>query len=164
MKFYTGIGSRDCPSNKEQEIGYIASVLEKQGWTLRSGGADGADTYFENGVMGDNKEIFLPWSNFNGNKSSLFNPSDEAFEIAAKFHPNYKLLSDAGKRLMARNSHQVLGLKLNNPSSFLVCWTPGGKVVGGTSQAIRIASYYKVPIFNLGSETGFEEFKKFLKL
>ena len=37
----------------------------------------------------------------------------------------------------------------NPPSNFVVCYTPDGKASGGTGQAIRIAEYYNIPIYNL---------------
>lgn len=37
--------------------------IRKEGCILRSGGAEGADTAFENGVRSlYNKEIYLPWT------------------------------------------------------------------------------------------------------
>jgi hypothetical protein len=34
-------------------------------------------------------------------------------------------------------------------SKFVVCWTPGGLLKGGTAQAMRIAHAYGIPVFNL---------------
>lgn len=66
---------------------------------------------------------------------------------------------------MARNSYQILGqdLSFDNSSRFVVCWTPGGEEVGGTSQAIRIAKYYGIPIFNLFGHKDHSGFVKFMK-
>ncbi len=44
---------------------------------------------------------------------------------------------------------QVLGSDLETPVSFVVCWTIGGKISGGTGQALRIAKDLGIPIFNL---------------
>lgn len=60
------------------------------------------------------------------------------------------ILKDGAKKLQARNSHQVLGLDLNTPSDFIICWTKGGKGIGGTGQALRIAKAYNIPIFDCG--------------
>ena len=46
---------------------------------------------------------------------------------------------------------QVLGEDCNTPSSFVLCWTPNGKEIGGTSQALRIAKHYNIPIINWGT-------------
>jgi hypothetical protein len=37
---------------------------------------------------------------------------------------------------------------------FVLCWTPGGKDVGGTAQALRIARHYDIYVCNLGADDG----------
>lgn len=49
MKTYTGIGSRETPYEIQDLMKRIAFKLAENGWLLRSGGAEGADTAFENG-------------------------------------------------------------------------------------------------------------------
>jgi hypothetical protein len=44
----------------------------------------------------------------------------------------------------------ILGKRLNDPVSLVICWTEGGKPKGGTAQGIRIAEHYGIPVFNLG--------------
>ena len=144
---YTGIGSRETPTELKNDIKTIVEHLNKKGYTLRSGGAPGADSFFEEHA--DKKEIYLPWRGFNGNTSLLFNPTPEAFEMAQKYHPNWGRLSYGAKKLMARNCHQVLGLDLKSPTDFIVCWTKDGKATGGTGQALRMAEDLKIPIYNL---------------
>ena len=56
-KFYAGIGSTKTPKHIQEIMTEIARLLEIQRYTLRSGGATGADTAFENGVN-HRKEIF----------------------------------------------------------------------------------------------------------
>lgn len=149
-KFYAGIGSRDTPEAIKPTIHRLVKRLNELGYTLRSGGADGADKFFEE--YATDKEIFLPWHNFNGNKSHLFEQSSQAFEIAKKYHPVYERLSYGAKRMMARNCYQVLGKSLKSPVEFVLCWTKDGKASGGTGQAIRIAEDYKIPVYNLNRE------------
>lgn len=152
-KKYAGIGARATPSNILKEMTKIATFLEKYGYTLRSGGAEGADTAFEQGVTStDNCEIFLPWGMFNTHPSHLFPPHKKAFDIARVHHPKWSNLSDASQKLIARNSQQVLGQHLNENSEFIICWTPDGKASGGTGQAIRIATVYRIPVYNLFNE------------
>jgi hypothetical protein len=145
---YTGIGSRKVPGSVFDKFVSIGSELGNLGFTLRSGGADGCDTAFESGcdLVGGRKEIYLPWSGFNGNGSRLYNICSEAFDVASKYHPSWYYLRDSVKRLHARNVYQVLGLDLDTPSRFIICYTHWGK--GGTLQALRIGKAYGVPIFN----------------
>ena len=154
-KTYVGIGSRNTPVVIQAFMRFLGYKLAREGWTLRSGGAPGADSAFEEGcdIAQGTKEIFLPWPGFNGKVSSFDLVIEEDFEIAEKYHPNWKRCSPAAKKLHARNVRQILG---KNPAqkpvlpAFVVCWTKNGKDVGGTSQALRIARDHNVPIFNIG--------------
>lgn len=158
MKYYAGIGSRETPDDILKYMTFIAHHLDEE-YILRSGGADGADMAFENGVTNDNKEIYLPFKNFNKNKSSLYEVTDEAIEFTSKYHPNWKNLKRVARLMMARNAYQVLGKDLKTPVDFVLCWTPDGcvspksrsKATGGTGQAISIAYDYKIPIINMKS-------------
>lgn len=148
-RYYTGIGSRETPLDIGLKMAGIANMLGKQGYTLRSGGADGADTYFEQGCGLQPKEIYLPWKNFNKNPSDLFEVSNEALNIAKSIHPNWTNLTHGAKLLHARNVYQVLGKDLQTPSSFLICWTKKGESVGGTRTAIELALKKGIPVYNL---------------
>ena len=147
MKYYTGVGSRATPLPVLEQMTKIAELLASKGYTLRSGGAVGADTAFEKGA-GDDKEIWLPWNNFNNNSSKLL-PSKQAFEIASHIHPKWSVLKDSVKSLHARNVHQVLGIDLQTPSNFLICWTEGGAIIGGTATSIKLAINNRIPVLNL---------------
>jgi hypothetical protein len=160
-KSYTGVGSRFIPEEIHLDMVWIAKELCKKNYILRSGGADGADTAFEDGcnmVNANFKEIYLPYENFNYNKSERYETQWEAYAIAQRYHPIWNHLPDYAKKFHARNVHQVLGDDVTkpNPSSFLICWTKDGvdygktsKDTGGTGTAIRIAQDYGVKIINL---------------
>jgi hypothetical protein len=154
IKYYAGIGSRETPDPILKKMINIAKYLQNKGFILRSGGATGADTFFEKGA-GNLKEIFLPWDNFNGRRvdnEKFFLYKQEAKEIAAKFHPKWKELSTAARHFHSRNVHQILGRNLDDPVEMVICWTKGGKMVGGTAQALRIAKEYKIKIYNLANQ------------
>jgi hypothetical protein len=57
-KYYAGIGSRETPEILIPIIDDIVICLNKLNYTLRSGGASGADSFFENKAK--LKEIYLP--------------------------------------------------------------------------------------------------------
>jgi len=165
MKYYTGIGSRKTPQETLDWFRVVGTFLANNNYTLRSGGAKGADLYFEKGcdkINGD-KEIYLPWHGFENSTSKLIVSDKRAFEIAEKYHPYWHNLKQGGQKLQARNSHQVLGIDLETPSNFIVCYTNGK---GGTQQALRIARDKSIPIFNCYEYKDLEEikieFKKFL--
>lgn len=151
INYYTGVGSRECP----QDVGYamtnIAKFLEEEKYILRSGGAPGADTYFEAGVSSEEyKHIYLPKPGMFGNQSKLIGVCEEALEIAAKIHPKWTRCSPIAKKLHARNVYQVLGKDLITPSKFVLCWTANGEASGGTRTAIKLAEKHDIPILNFG--------------
>lgn len=161
--FYTGIGSRALPDNIIKKFETYGASLAQLGFTLRSGAAHGADEAFEDGcdsAKGD-KEIYLPWKGFNNSVSELFYLSPEARELAGEIYgPRWKYSTEVTKKFMTRNMYQISGTELDNPSSFVVCWTPDGcsdlrsrgKETGGTGQAIAYADEIDIPIFNLRNE------------
>lgn len=152
-KYYAGIGARATPEKTLALFTQMAGRLEERGFILRSGAADGADFAFERGVKSeDNNQIFLPWAGFNGSNSLYDAPSTDAFIMAAEFHPAWNRCSSAAKKFHARNCHQILGSNLIEPVLFVVCWTPGGAVTGGTGQALRLAAYHNIAIFNFGND------------
>ena len=165
-KYYAGIGSRETPESIRPTINNIVQFLHEEGYTMRSGGAPGADEMFETACTGP-KEIYLPWYCFQSNYSPHCIVTDEAIEFSLQFHPNPAVLKLPAQRLMGRNAYQVLGLDLKTKADFLVCWTPNGadsdsdasviRNSGGTGQAMRIAKAYGIAIFNLQSG---EDFKK----
>ena len=155
-RFYAGIGSRTTPTEILDLMTRVATRLNGLGYTLRSGGADGADTAFASGA-GDRLQEFLPWRGFNGNTSSLHTVGGDALELASRVHPAFSRLGRPARLLMARNCYQVLGATLDDPVDFVLCWTPDGaeteaertKATGGTGQAIALASRHAIPVFNL---------------
>jgi len=163
-KSYAGIGSRSTPENILDIMTRLGEKLSGEGWTLRSGGATGADNAFWQGAMNhsnniDNVEIFLPWNRFNNHDTrnagmcdaTLLPNWNDALRMAERYHPAWHKLKQGGRKLQARNCYQVLGQDLDTPAKFIVCWTPGGADIGGTGQALRMAIDYDVRIYNLGN-------------
>lgn len=153
-RIYAGIGSRQTPESVLVQMRDAARHLASAGWVLRSGGAEGADTAFEHGcdsVCGE-KEIFLPWRGFNGNRSRLCTAPPEAFHLAARTHPAWDRCSLGARKLHARNVLQVLGMDLSSPVEMVLCWTKGGGDVGGTATAIRLAREHGAKVFNFANQ------------
>ena len=155
--YYTGIGSRNTPPEILSLMSKIAIFLSKKNYILRSGGARGADLSFSKSIDDNKKQIFLPWKGFNNNYNHKYPIKEDAQKMAEEFHPAWENCSEGAKKLHARNCYQVLGYDLKAPSKFIICWTPGGKLIGGTSQALRIALKNNIKIYNLA----IEEDKKF---
>lgn len=144
---YAGIGSRETPPHILQKMRCIGYNLGLMGYTLRSGGAKGADQEFEAGCdqAKGKKDIFL--SN---------DATPEAIEIAMRYHPNPEALRRKGPYvvgLMGRNIQIVEGRDVTNPVTidFAICYTKDGKDTGGTGQAIRYCWDKGIKVYNLFS-------------
>lgn len=169
---YTGVGSRKIPSIIERQMIWLGEVMANKGYILRSGAAHGADAAFEKGCdnAGGQKEIYLPWEKFNHHESKLNQPSPRAFEIAKEHHPAWNALPITSRKFMARNTEQVLGELLFEPTDLVICYTPDGCEddntrtikTGGTGQAISVASNRYIPIFNLKNEGSIDRIVEFL--
>ncbi len=70
-----------------------------------------------------------------------------AFESVKQFHPNPAALKQSVTKLHARN-YMII-----ENTHFVVCWTPGGELKGGTAQGIRIAESLGIYVYNLGDPT-----------
>ena len=164
-KYYTGVGSRETPENIRSIINKLSLKLQEEGYVLRSGGADGADTFFEEKVV--LKDIFIPWNDFNKVVHGVI-PFETKFshDILKEIHPAYDKLSQGAVKLHLRNVNQILGEHLDSPSSFLVCWAPVDKnniPKGGTRTAWLVAKKYNIPCFNLFLKEDLIRIEKYIK-
>jgi hypothetical protein len=154
MLAIAGIGSRQTPTNILAEMAEVGRWCWANEIELRSGRAPGADQAFERGAL-QYCSAYLPWPLFeaqaSGLRGRLIVPDNwvELCTHAGRFHPAWGRLGDGARKLMARNSAQILGLDLKSPVQAVVCWTDGGGTAGGTGQALRIAATHGVPIFNM---------------
>lgn len=152
-KWWTGVGSRDTPTEILALMYLVGRVFTDFGWRLRSGGARGADTAFYEGARWselfqvNTPQIYLAWNGvFNGITrhwedsakgyfdASKFAKWKEAEQIALDTRGSWARGKDAqgniieldekGKALHTRNVFQILGEHLDNPSKFLICWAP----------------------------------------
>lgn len=145
--YYAGIGSRTTPNETLEFMTRLARILNSRGYTLRSGGAGGADTAFANGAS--KKEIFRPK-----------HATAEAIKIAMEIHPAPQHCNNYVRKLHGRNVQILLGEKLNKPVGFVVCWTPGGKTIGGTGLGISLAKRENIKVYNLFKSNDLLEIKE----
>lgn len=179
MGSYAGVGSRRIAAWFTKQQIKFGAAMAFMGIKLHSGGADGSDTAYEFGAKiaydflaqkyglppmdyGRVMNIYLPWDGFNGRQQasgyiSTVHPNAE--RIAAQYHNYWDDLNYGPKKMMSRNSMQVLGDDLNSPVRFVMAYTPDGAVnasmttskTGGTGQAIRIADDKGVNIYNISN-------------
>lgn len=141
MMQVAGIGSRETPTDVLDVLRFAGSALAAQGHRGSSGGARGADSAFEDGFRSVNPALLRSYT--------VNDASPAALALAARYHPAWDRCSDYARLLHARNGPIVLGETLCDPVDAILCWTPGGRVTGGTGQALRIAEDWRIPVFNL---------------
>jgi hypothetical protein len=172
-KYYTLIGSRSTPKDVCDLLEKVAYKLNEQGWVGRSGGADGADKCLENALKDCDKKrmhIFLPWNGFYGlymdEKNYFVKNNKKAEQIASETHPAWDRCSRGAKALHTRNVHQILGMNLDKPSKFVLCYAEPignkGYVKGGTATAVKIAVDSGVKVYNLYYESVRKKMGKWL--
>lgn len=174
-KPYTMIGSRSTPEPIIKLMKNLSSVLCNEGFIVRSGGANGADSCANHVV---NKEIYLPWNGFNGHYADFWsgfivysdlNKIEECDKYCEIHHGWWKSIKkESVKHLHRRNIHQILGATLESPSNFVVCYAEpddtrgSGHVKGGTGTAVSLALSHGIKVINLFYQDNVDEIKRYL--
>ena len=162
-KYITFIGSRKTPECFLKVGRKLAAEYYKKGFILRSGNARGFDQTISN-MPAHAREIYLPYKYFgpqldteiNVYIPSSFQNYSEAVKLVNKLHPNNRLTNQQ-LLYLARDVYQVLGKELKSPSVGVCCWTEDGAETlseisvktGGTGMALRVASEYGIPVYNI---------------
>ena len=188
-----GIGSRDTPTNMQQQLCDLVYMLVSQhDAQLYSGNACGADYACQSGAHYAIKDsngklqitsniVWLPYANFNEGKcpqmralyvnaEKLPNYSDAMANAKAQ-HPLGEGLKGFALKAHARNQYQILGYQFENPVDCVLCWTPDGaehhsevsKTTGGTRTAIALASHEGIPVFNLYNQYAADRLLAFIE-
>lgn len=152
---YAGIGSRQTPPEVLRCMYALAYDLADDGWMLRSGGAAGADTYFEEGASAANEDLVDIFGSDWGNGSTRARSIAQSVINALNHEdgesiPPLSRMKRVTQGLIARNMAIILGGELDDPCSFVICWTPNGELVGGTRYALKLAQQRSIPIYNYG--------------
>ena len=160
MKFATIIGSRTCTNEELETLRSIAEHLHREGYTLRSGGAVGADSVIN---TLEHVQIIIPWEGFNGLKHDgmrvfcLRNLKDRniALKSVQQNHPAPHRLENGALKLHMRNIYQITGPeavnreKLSELVVFCADEDHRGNVSGGTRTAVTLARRLHIPTYNI---------------
>jgi hypothetical protein len=165
---YAGFSAPDTPPEVLNFMSRLSSRLEEIGFVLRSRGADGADSAFDDGC--ENKEIFLPWPGFNDKESEFDSPTSEALRVMEVLHGDWQQLKQGAQRLLACNSHVILGADMRSPADFVVCWTNDGaeksrsfgRSTWEPNLAIDLADRFGIPVFNLKNRGAVDRLKEWI--
>lgn len=177
--YYSGIGSRQTPSHILDSMIILGEWFATENYILRSGNANGADVAFGTGcdsVSGDS-EIYLPYKNFNGGcRNSLYVSNTrilkQATQIMKTLKPKTYTWNAKNTPYHQRNVFQVLGVNLNTPSKFVICYTNTGaesehdvltmQDASGTSTAIVLADRLHIPVINMYNDNWMDKLELIL--
>ena len=136
-RYYAGIGSRRTPPSILETMTRLAGRLCNMGYTLRSGGAEGADTAFERG------------GSTNAQIMKAGDATAASMVMAAKVHPAWRACNAYVQRLHGRNCMIIFGAELNEPVEFVICWQDPAIERGGTRLGMKLAESHNIPVYNL---------------
>lgn len=188
LQFYTGVGSRETPTDVLCLMRRLGKVNCDQGYRGRSGCAPGADTAFWEGAQLSERYSEVGFDNFLPNAwmfnreefgfilpdarkrifdaTSFVNTYQQAQEIAYKARGSFEGLGKGGIQLHTRNAYQVLGPSLDEPSRAVIFWAQPvgrqGKVRGGTNTAVQIAIENGIETINLYKDLDRNRIETFL--
>ena len=158
---YAGIGSTQTPPEILEAMTELVRELERTGWHLYSGGADGADTAFENGTTRTGRTVYLPWkggyNDRTGDECVTLTNSEQTQEVVSKYHGAWQRCSRGARALHGRNQAIIHGLghaPADRRVDAVICWTPGGAAQGGTATGMKMARTAGIPVLNLARVRG----------
>lgn len=153
-KIYAGIGNREIPLSAFQELNKLARNFDKQGFLLRSGGAMGSDTAFQNGsehhIIYKTDETIIHNGTDITIEQSICN-NKELRRIAKEHYPFWDNSPPGTRDLMTRNVAILLGPNVDSKARMVVCYCRD-EDSGGTAMGIRVAKEYGIPVYNLFNE------------
>lgn len=153
-KTYCATGNMEIGMKVKNILVEIGRVLALNGYTLRSGGAPGAESAFEEGCdsVGGKKEIYLPFEGYNNKTTGVVTDmtnEEEAIKIAQRYYLLWFKLSNKVKQMLTRYSWAVLGRNLDDPVDFVIAYIrEDGKT---TEQVVRVANGSNITVYNIGS-------------
>lgn len=146
---YAGIGSRETPPEILEAMTKVAGLLRDKGYILQTGKTfddqeEGADKAFSIGTDKNKKILFGP---------EEYGEDEIALRVVADIHPFPDKLKPGAKKLMARNTFQVFGKKLDTPVDFVLFYAKETenplRPEGGTGQAVELARRNGIPTINM---------------
>lgn len=146
-KFYAGFGHDLTPEPILHMMENFGILAEKFGWTLRTGGHGDAARAFERHVHYLNKEVYLPWGAYQGNRSHRTKPRALGSQIMNDIQPGFDDLSEGAKKFHLCNVQIVLGDLFETPAQFVLTW--GATDHNVYTSAVRLAEQRGIPVFNL---------------
>lgn len=150
---YAGIGSWKTPREVLDAMTRVARARAAERWVLHSGGADGADGAFAAGAPVAKRTIYLPWPRVQQPAGTRHRGARRRRAGGRrKAPPGVGELRPGGRSLQGRNHaiiHGVRNAGSDRRVDAVFCWTPDGRLTGGTATGIRMARAAGVPVLNM---------------
>lgn len=146
-KRFAGIGNRDIDKQTCHAIKTCSRLIYQKDYVLVSGGADGCDEEFESHFPEDRKIILR-----------ARDATVKAIKMAEDFHPAWNKCNAYARALLGRDAMIIMGKDLKTPVDFVLCYC-ADEERGGTALSLRIANFYKIPVFNLANDNGLDVMK-----
>lgn len=164
MKYYAGLEPSGTPLREIARMEKIGKLLGELGYTLRSGGGEGAGQAFERGAQtaGSSVEVWSP-------NTSYFPLPEWATEKASSICWESPLERMEAHMISSttRNMFVVFGddEEVLKPVDFVVYWSASDPMVRGggceeTRYAIRASHEAEIPTYNLRTQS--KDFAEFL--
>ncbi|MCP4353772.1 MAG: hypothetical protein GY795_50640 [Desulfobacterales bacterium] len=169
MKFYIGTGPTGTPNNITRLMEAVASKLESDGFSLRTGDIGKADAAFSKGVINKENICIFSAKYLSDLETEEYRLTRKAVSIAQKVHQaDWKSVSSYVRSIYAKSAFLVLGKNLDTPSKFVIYWRISKERMASHIEqamhleheiklaeidtAVLIAVHYKIPVFNLAEK------------
>lgn len=162
MQYYTVAGSRKTPVAVLETMRQVAKALDYSGYVLRTCASHGPGLI----AYGASQEAtglgqrWVPWLGFDGHFESIHLPDREHFRLAQALRNDWHILPNATQAMKACNVAELLGVGLDQPSRFLLCYSACAaqspqeltRHSGATGELIRLADYLEIPVVNFARD------------
>lgn len=152
------VGNREADPALLDKAKVLVKMLAKEGFVIRAGGMDGLEKSIEESA-GDMLELHLPWRNFDQRDSKFSSSSPMIMSLTRHFVTavNFEKMPLPVKGFLAKITRTILGSHANSPVlAVLVCSEDAAESpsevtsrTGNAGHAIKVASYWRIPVFNL---------------
>lgn len=166
---YGVVSNIKAPEPIIEKAKQVAEYLRDKPFMLRTGGGNTEiENVFEKST--DNKELYLPWKNFNQKDSKIFRYDQHICDIARWQQPGYETVPLWQQSFFNRTVGVVLGKDGKSPVRFIIGWSYDSvehaihrtAKTGFIGVAVSVAALLKIPLFNLNNTDAFDRLKLYV--
>lgn len=163
---------RTFPQSVKDKLRELILKCASKQYVVRVTGDDKEFIQSLKDVSPSNLEVYLAWRNFNEIDSKHYYNTETSALIAARFFSGWEKVSDPVKAFLQRNIRMLFGDKNSSCTKALFTWSEDGasktlevsNATGKASMIIRAATFYSIPVFNIGNPNAEDDFNKIFNL